>query len=582
MPGALRAGDPLQVGPYRLVGRLGGGGMGQVFLGRSPGGRLVAVKLVRPELAGDPGFRRRFAAEVRAARAVGGFYTAQVVASDPGAERPWLATAYIPGPSLHEAVEEHGPLPGASVALLGSGLAEGLAAVHASGLVHRDLKPGNVILAADGPRIIDFGIARALESTVLTQTHTVLGSVGFMSPEQARGGEVGPTSDVFSLGCVLVFAATGRGPFGTGRLDALAYRVVHEGPELAGLPADLAGAVAPCLAKDPAARPSLEEVLASLSGLVPAAAERGAGRWLPEAVTEVIADRETLRVTTAEPPGAAAGGGAPAPEPAPAPGTDGAAPDRARVTVGNLSTGRLDVLCDGAVLGTIDAGASRTFHVSPGAHSLQARAGAHRSEARQLRARPGSSFRLAFDIPGGHVDTRPMRVTSVTFTGSRVRRWWRTTLVTTLSFTLLFGWLVAAATAEERAGLGAGESLLGIGGFLLAVAPPSLVLGLAYGLVGLLLPPRRLTLGRDGLLLRSGRGGREVSIGWAELDQVSVVGGGRGAVLVAWYGRPPGGARSRVRRFRLASVGVTGGRELGRLRAALRWFASDVYQGRPE
>ncbi len=190
--------------------------MGQVYLGRSAGGRLVAVKVIRPELAGEPGFRARFAREVAAARNVSGLFTALVVDADADGPVPWLATAYVPGPSLAEAVEAYGPLPAGSVLTLAAGLAEGLAAIHAAGVVHRDLKPSNVMLADDGPRVIDFGISRAMEASVLTQSGTVMGSPGFMSPEQAEGGVVGPPSDVFSLGSVLTFAATGEGPFGEG------------------------------------------------------------------------------------------------------------------------------------------------------------------------------------------------------------------------------------------------------------------------------------------------------------------------------------------------------------------------------
>ncbi|MEU8108689.1 protein kinase [Nonomuraea muscovyensis] len=197
----LRDGDPAQIGPYRIHARLGGGGMGQVFLGRSPGGRTVAVKIVRSDLADDAGFRRRFADEVKAARKVGGFYTAPVVDADPDGNPPWLATAYIPGPTLHQAVADHGPLPMESVAVLGAGLAEGLDAIHAQNVVHRDLKPANVILTSDGPRLIDFGIARALDATSHTRTSTVLGTAAFMSPEQATVQTVGSASDVFSLGC---------------------------------------------------------------------------------------------------------------------------------------------------------------------------------------------------------------------------------------------------------------------------------------------------------------------------------------------------------------------------------------------
>ncbi len=317
---SLRAGDPSRVGPYRLEGRLGVGGMGQVFLGRSRGGRLVAVKMVRPELADDAGFRRRFATEVQAARMVGGFYTAQVVDADTSAEQPWLATAYIPGLSLHQAVTEHGPLPAASVAALGAGLAEGLAAVHAQGLVHRDLKPGNVILAADGPRLIDFGIARALDSTSYTQTRTVLGTAAFMSPEQAVGDKADQSSDVFSLGCVLVFAVTGQSPFGTGPPHAVTYRVVHADPDLSGLPAPLADLVGRCLDKDHSARPDLEVVLEELIALAPPGWSRDREQWLPQAITEIITQRSTrvltlidsVRPPTRDRAGPEAGGPAPA------------------------------------------------------------------------------------------------------------------------------------------------------------------------------------------------------------------------------------------------------------------------------
>ncbi|MGH3393008.1 MAG: serine/threonine-protein kinase [Actinomadura sp.] len=302
MADPLREGDPTHVGPYRLHGRLGVGGMGRVFLGRSRGGYTVAVKMVRPELADDAQFRRRFASEVAAARKVGGFYTAQVVDADPDADPPWLAAAYIPGPSLHKAVTDHGSLPAESVAVLGAGLAEGLAAVHECGLVHRDLKPANVILAEDGPRLIDFGIARALDMTSYTQTATVLGTAAFMSPEQTMAQEVGPPSDVFSLGCVLAFAATGHSPFGEGPGHAVAYRVVHADPDLSGLPDALAGLVTACLAKDPAARPGLEQVLNHLAELASPGADPGEGRWLPPAVTDVITRHKTRVLTLVKTP----------------------------------------------------------------------------------------------------------------------------------------------------------------------------------------------------------------------------------------------------------------------------------------
>ena len=217
MPDQLRATDPRAIGPYRLTGRLGSGGMGDVFLGRSAGGRLVAVKVIRAELAEDPEFRTRFRNEVDAARRVNGLYTAPVADADVDGAVPWLATAYVAGPSLATAVESHGPLPVRSVLALAAGLAEGLGAVHAAGLVHRDIKPSNVLLAADGPRVIDFGIARGTHNTVLTLAGRIIGSPDFMSPEQAIGREIGPASDMFSLGGVLVFAATGLPPFYGGR-----------------------------------------------------------------------------------------------------------------------------------------------------------------------------------------------------------------------------------------------------------------------------------------------------------------------------------------------------------------------------
>jgi serine/threonine protein kinase len=214
----LQDGDPRQIGPYSLLRRLGGGGMGRVYLGRSAGGRLVAVKVIRTELSDDPSFRARFTREVAAARRVNGLYTALVVDADPDGPVPWLATAYVPGPSLSEAVAAHGPLSEATLLPLAAALAEGLAAIHAAGVVHRDLKPSNVLLAADGPRVIDFGISRAVEASALTGTNLLIGSPGFMSPEQAVGHDVGPPSDVFSLGACSRSLPRRKGRSAQGRL----------------------------------------------------------------------------------------------------------------------------------------------------------------------------------------------------------------------------------------------------------------------------------------------------------------------------------------------------------------------------
>ncbi len=278
----LQPEDPRKLGPYWLLGRLGGGGMGQVFLARSPGGRLVAVKVVRAELAGQAEFRHRFAREVAAAQQVSGLFTAPVVDADVDAPVPWLATAYVPGPSLADAIARHGPLPAPSVLAMAAGLAEGLGAIHAAGIVHRDLKPSNVLLADDGPRVIDFGISRAAEAIALTGTGVVFGSAAFMSPEQARGHRVGPPSDVFSLGAVLTFAATGQGPFGTGSSNTLLYRVVFTPPDTSGLPATLRPLVERCLAKDPQQRPSTDQLLAELGTAPPAAG------WLPAPITQAL------------------------------------------------------------------------------------------------------------------------------------------------------------------------------------------------------------------------------------------------------------------------------------------------------
>ncbi|MEW1658268.1 serine/threonine-protein kinase [Streptomyces sp. NPDC093707] len=263
----LGAHDPQQIGDYRLLGRLGEGGMGRVFLARSDRGRTVAVKLVRAELAHQEEFRDRFRREVRAARKVGGEWTAPVLDADTGAETPWVATGYIAGPSLQQVVARNGPLPERTVRILAAGLARALRSVHAAGIIHRDLKPSNVLLTIDGPRVIDFGIARALEgvtTSVATHTGSPVGSPGFMAPEQVRGEPLTPACDVFCLGSVLVYAATGRQPFGSATTlpHAMMYRIAEEEPDLTALPAGLHELIADCLAKDPARRPTPEELVA--------------------------------------------------------------------------------------------------------------------------------------------------------------------------------------------------------------------------------------------------------------------------------------------------------------------------------
>ncbi|MFJ4716455.1 protein kinase [Streptomyces sp. NPDC088785] len=288
---AVGADDPERIGPYRVVGRLGAGGMGRVYLARSKGGRAVAVKVVRPELAEDREFRQRFAREVAAARRVNGVFTAGVVDADAEGDSPWLATAYVPGVSLDDAVARHGAWDVGPVTTLAAGLAEALEAIHTAGLVHRDLKPSNVLLAADGPRVIDFGISTSTESSAITRTGVVIGTPGFMSPEQLTGERVGPASDVFALGAVLAFTASGSGPFGSGSAQGLMYRIVHGSPELDAVPAALRPLIARCLAKSPDARPRIDELLAQLTdteGATRTSLLFTTAAWLPAGVAEAV------------------------------------------------------------------------------------------------------------------------------------------------------------------------------------------------------------------------------------------------------------------------------------------------------
>ncbi|MFF2008864.1 protein kinase [Streptomyces sp. NPDC058195] len=252
----LRREDPRVVGSFRLHRRLGAGGMGVVYLGSDRRGQRVALKVIRPDLAEDQEFRSRFAREVSAARRIRGGCTARLVAADLEADRPWFATQYVPGPSLHDKVAEEGPLSAAEVASIGAALSEGLVAVHEAGVVHRDLKPSNILLSPKGPRIIDFGIAWATGASTLTHVGTAVGSPGFLAPEQVRGAAVTPATDVFALGATLAYAATADSPFGHGSSEVMLYRVVHEEPQLRDVHDALAPLVSACLAKDPEERPS--------------------------------------------------------------------------------------------------------------------------------------------------------------------------------------------------------------------------------------------------------------------------------------------------------------------------------------
>ncbi|RKN40166.1 serine/threonine protein kinase [Streptomyces hoynatensis] len=274
--------------------------MGTVYLSHSRGGQPVALKVIRPEFAEDPEFRRRFRHEVGAARRVQGPFTVPVLDSSTSRPPLWLATAHVPGPALSQAVQRHGPLPLDSVLHLVAGVAEALTSIHATGVIHRDLKPANVLLAADGPRVIDFGIARAAEATSLTDTGARVGTPAYMAPEQATGGRVTPASDVFSLGSVACYAATGGHAFGEGQVPALIYRIVNERPRLQECPEAIRELILRCLAKAPADRPSPAEVAEACRALGSGAGQRRAEGWLPPAV------KADVRAVAAPPPAAAA------------------------------------------------------------------------------------------------------------------------------------------------------------------------------------------------------------------------------------------------------------------------------------
>ncbi|MEO3764291.1 bifunctional serine/threonine-protein kinase/ABC transporter substrate-binding protein [Streptomyces sp. B8F3] len=343
--------DPAHLGGNRLLGRLGAGGMGVVYLARTRAGAPAAVKVIQPEYAEQPEFRARFRREAASARRVASPWVVPVLDADTEAVAPWLATAFVPGPSLAEAVTACGPLPGRGVRVLGKVLARAVAAVHDAGLVHRDLKPGNVLLALDGPRLIDFGIARptAAEETELTSDSMVVGTPGFLSPEQARARQVGPASDVFSLGCVLAYAATGRPPFGTGAADALLYRTVHDEADLDGLADEgLRALLVRCLAKDPDGRPTA----AGLDTELDADAPEGDIDWLPDAVVRMVAERsaEMLQLPGIEPTVASA-----------APAGDAAEVDTTVAPADSARPGRRRVLAlagGGAVLLAAGGGAA--------------------------------------------------------------------------------------------------------------------------------------------------------------------------------------------------------------------------------
>ncbi len=288
----LRRWDPERIGPFAVLGRLGAGAMGQVYLGKSTAGRLVAVKTIKIEFAEEAGFRTRFAHEVAAARRVSGVFTAAVVAADADADVPWLATAYVAAPSLSRLTRACGPLPVPAVRWLAAGCAEALESIHNAGLVHRDLKPSNVLVAPDGPRVIDFGVARAAERIQLTVTHGAVGTPAYMAPEQARDTrQATAASDMFSLGATLLYAATGHAPYDGETVMDVLVRLATEPPDLDGLPADLAGIVTACLERSPRYRPTSAALLSELAPYVDAAPAPGEGHsYLPGEALALIAE----------------------------------------------------------------------------------------------------------------------------------------------------------------------------------------------------------------------------------------------------------------------------------------------------
>ncbi|MGW2259677.1 bifunctional serine/threonine-protein kinase/ABC transporter substrate-binding protein [Streptomyces sp. NPDC001780] len=441
----LTADDPDAIGGHRLLARLGAGGMGVVYLARSRGGALVALKTIRAEHAADPAFRIRFRREVAAVRGPTGRPLVPVVAADTEAREPWLATEFVPGPSLAEAVDGFGALPVAAVRVLGSRLADALTAVHAAGVVHRDVKPGNILLALDGPRLIDFGIAQAAGATALTATGAVVGTPGFLAPEQAqaRAGEVGPPSDVFALGCVLAYAASGRRPFGTGHAAGVLFRTVHEEPDVTDVPAELAALIGACLAKEPAGRPTAAEVAAVLRDPRPALAVRAhpdtrKDDWLPPAVLRLVAERSaraldvpaprhTARQPTDDDRAAVA---------APPPPGDARPPTRRRVLLTGSAAASVLVVGGGATA-YLAAGRGRTDG-SGGAlpvHTLGFQAdlsGAGKADGvaqergarlavERHNARAGITFRLALDTADDRGDPARAERVARRFIGAEVR-----------------------------------------------------------------------------------------------------------------------------------------------------------------
>ncbi|MDP9641826.1 hypothetical protein J2S53_001771 [Actinopolyspora lacussalsi] len=540
----LLTSEPSKVGDYRLFARIGKGAMGAVYLGCSRGGRPVAVKVAKPELAEDADFRERFRREASMSASVGGFWTATVVDADPEAEHPWLATEYVPGPTLHQAVKEHGPFPEHTVRRLGAGLAEALQAVHRAGLVHRDLKPANVLLGPDGPRVIDFGISRAMAATGMTATGMFFGTPGFFSPEQTTGGEVAPPSDVFSLGAVLVFAATGNAPFGNENSAAMLYRVVHAEPDLGPVPETLRPLIASCLAKDPNVRPSTGELLDHLGH-----SGSPTGEWLPRRVTTLISAHtaELDRVFRGEPLSA---------------GNDGT---RVEERGGSVAAGA-----------TPAAAASGAAAAGPSSTPRDGSRPAEGSRAATANERPG----VATGGPERGRTERPLVRPDLAGPVFRSGRRVNALLWAAFSGALAYGTVMIGANAVTH---GPSRALLALGVFLLVL---SCVLCLAQALT----PEISLKINSDGL--RISRMGLHREIPWSQVGRVGLVGNGKKQALTVWAHQeftPHSKWWHRTREYyggnKIFPVGATGGwwarrREARRLRTALQQYAPRSYDAR--
>lgn len=537
--------EPTVVGDYRLLARLGQGSMGAVYLGRSRGGRVVAVKVVRPDLAEDPQFRQRFHREVEMARAVGGFWTAAVVDADPDGERPWLATEYVPGPNLHQAVVEHGPLPENTVRALTAGLAEALQAIHAAGLVHRDLKPGNVLLGPDGPRVIDFGISRAMTASSMTATGTFFGTPGFFSPEQTSGGEVGAPSDVFSLGAVLVFAATAQGPFGDDHSAAMLYRVVHAEPDLSEVPDGLRSLLAGCLAKHPGSRPTPADLLDQVGEGRPQGSQ-----WLPAEITQLITEHTTQLQRTAA-----------SPDPVEqAPSSGNKPPTRAY-------TASMPQQPMPSPPRRVEPGSVQQAPVVGASKTLPA------MEPVVPKATKGTT-QQPVEPPELVRKTNPGPVFA---TGGRIGA-----LLSAVVMFALSGLAVAVAVRWT------GRPAVDPRGFTLVVNFLNLI-GALY-LIKAILPPLRVMINSDGL--RISRFGQNKQLPWSQLTRVGIVGHGKRQSLAVWVYDGPGPRTTwwhRVRRYhygaRVFPIGSAGAwwkrrREVKRMRVALSQYAPRHYDGR--